>query len=95
MMYEDYEDYDLEPNRHKKIKKTTAPKTKKSKHKHLYVDCVFSVPYDFLGRSRTTYITGKYCSVCGKVVVNSQTDPVDNAIELDDMWQKTIDLEAV
>ena len=95
-MYEEYEDYDLEPNRHKKIKKTTTPKTKKSKHKHEYVDCVFDIPFDYLGRSRTTYSSGKYCSICGKITINKMLQDYNGkSIHLNSYLDKSIDLKEV
>lgn len=45
------------PKYKKKVKKTV----KKSKHKHIYKDCLFFV------RSSNTYRKGEYCEVCGKI----------------------------
>lgn len=89
-MYEEYEDYDLQPNRHRKVKQSTKQKVQKSKHKHQYVDCVFKSPNSSFGGLNWMYWTGKYCSVCGKIQIHSMTDSDDNAIPIDSLWQKEI-----
>lgn len=45
------------PKHKKKVKKTV----KKSKHKHIYKDCLF------FERNSNEYKKGEYCEVCGKI----------------------------
>lgn len=92
-MYEEYEDYDLPVNRHRKVVKNSSPKPKKSKHKHQYIDCTFKCPSDALGRMRWSFWNGKYCSICGKVQIGDwlqEANETPDAILIDSLWQKEI-----
>jgi hypothetical protein len=53
-------------------KKSTGTGTKKSKHKHIYEQCILSYPDDWwtktnLRHRQRTPIVGTYCPVCGKI----------------------------
>ena len=91
-MYEEYEDYDLPVNRHRKVVKSNSPKPKKSKHKHQYVSCTFKCPSDALGRMRWSFWDGKYCSICGKIQVENMLldEEPEDAIVIGDVFQKEI-----
>lgn len=88
--YSEYEDYDLPNDRHRKMYKGNKNKTQKSKHKHQYIDCTFKCPLDVLGRMRWSYWTGKYCTICGKIQIGNVTQEIDDAIQIDNLWQKEI-----
>jgi len=90
--YTEYEDYDMPKDRHRKLSKGNQIKTKKSKHKHNYIDCHFKCPNNSFGKMNWGYWTGKYCSICGKIQVENMLldEEPEDAIVIGDVFQKDI-----
>lgn len=50
-----------------KKESNVSKSNRKSKHKHLYKECLIQYDYEYLGSHRTRTHLASYCSVCGKI----------------------------
>lgn len=57
--------YDNEIPKYRKKAQHKAPK--KSKHKHIYKDCMVSYTQRILGEDKTIISKATYCPICGKI----------------------------
>ena len=59
---------DPEICKHRKKKESSVSKSHaKSKHKHIYKQCVLRYVENIMGKDVTFYDKGEYCLICGKV----------------------------